>query len=187
MAQTTVDYQASRRWSELWSPIPFTNNLQVWLSLSALWLAIFALFYEPVRRLDVFGVNLPDLYSVVPNTDSGNVVGWAIIGFIGFAALFLAVFCIGSLIYVIVGALKHRKELVDSTNIPDFIKAGMSKEELEKVLQENRQRIVLDKSSLRLLAEQVNNLKQARGMINDFLVEIGEDKNDKPKPIEPKP
>ncbi len=133
MARTIIDYQASRRWAELWSPLPFTNNLQIWSSLSAFGLAIFALFYNFVWGwLKMCGIELPNLYAV-SLTPTTSVAGYVVLGLIGLGGLFVFVFCFGSLIYLIVRALKHEKIVVDPDNIPERIKAGMSKDELSKL------------------------------------------------------
>jgi len=138
MAQVTVDYLASRRVSELWSPVPFTNNLQIWSSLSAFGLAIFALFYNYLWKwASMYNVNLPNVYAIPTETASSllgtSVWGYIMLGIIAFGGLVVFVFCIGSLAIVIIRAFRHQREVIDSTNIPDRIKAGMTKDELAKM------------------------------------------------------
>ena len=147
MAQAVIDYKAVRRWRELWSPLTFTNNLQIWSSLSAFGLAIFALFYNYLWRwAQMCGVNLPNIYAipsdVAPSLLGTSVFGYVILGIIALGGFLVFVFCFGSLIYLIVRSFKHEKIVVDSTNIPETIKAGMSKVELLKTEgKENGKRI----------------------------------------------
>jgi len=76
-------------------------------------------------------VNLPNIYAipsdVAPSLLGTSVLGYVMLGIIALGGFFIFVFCFGSLIYLIVRSFKHEKIAVDSTNISENIKAGMSK------------------------------------------------------------
>jgi len=181
MSKTTVDYQASRRWRELWSPLPFTNNLQIWSSVSAFGLALFALLYNFLWEwCAVIGISLPNIYGAT-TYPAWSVVGYILFGIIAIIGFILFVGGFASLVCLIIQALKHKCVSVDTKNIPENIKAGMPRDELIKLEHLNIGLTLPDSDSLDSIAKQIIHLKKARTTIDDFLARIGVKEDDKPK------
>lgn len=178
MAQITVDYQAWRRRTEVWSPIPFTNNLQIWASVSAFGLALFALLYNFLWEwCAMIGISLPNIYGATAYP-TWSVAGYIIFGIIAIVGFILFVGGFASLVYLIVQVFKHKLVPVNTENIPDNVKAGMSKGELAKLGHPNMGLVILDTDSLNTFAEQIISVHKIHAEIHDFLIKIEGEQDD---------
>jgi len=110
-----------KRWREAYSPVPFTNNLQLWLALAAFSLSIFAYLYQFVARWwwSMIGIELPFAFTTMPNYAPPLTISpiEVIFGFFGTLFLAFAIYAIISLFIFLWRSIRGVKTPYDGEDI----------------------------------------------------------------------